>query len=114
MVDKSRRAELLQQYATRAPPNGVFAVRNAKTGEAWVGHSKNIDKQQNGLWARLAGGMCFNKDVQASWNAHGADAFSYEILERFTEIDPHAIQRMLPERADEWRTELKAGTVKGT
>jgi hypothetical protein len=114
MIDKSRRKELQQTFLERPPQNGVFAVRNAKTGDVWVGHSKNIDKQQNGLWARLAGGMCFNRDVQASWNAHGADAFSYDILERLTETDIHALQRMLPERADVWRAELKAGTVKGT
>lgn len=114
MINKSRRKELVQAFSERPPQNGVFAVRNAKTGDVWVGHSKNIDKQQNGLWARLASGMCFNKDVQASWNAHGADAFSYEILERFTETDPHAVERMLPERSGEWRNELKAGTVKGT
>lgn len=114
MVDKSRRQELLQQFSERPPQNGVFAVRNAKTGEVWVGHSKNIDKQQNGLWGRLNGGQCFNKDVQASWKASGADAFSYEILERITETDLHALQRLLPERADHWRAELKAGTVKGT
>ena len=43
MVDKSRRAELLQQYATRAPPNGVFAVRNANT------HSMKADVQERSL-----------------------------------------------------------------
>ena len=56
-MDKSRRKELMQQYADRGPQTGVFAVRNAATGEVWVGQSKNIDKQQNGLWARLRGGL---------------------------------------------------------
>lgn len=114
MVDKARRKELLQQYADRDPPNGVFAVRNAVTGEVWVGHSRNLDKQKNGLWARLAGGMCVNKDVQASWAAHGETAFTYEILEQLTETDPHALQRLMPERAAAWLEQLQAGVVKGT
>jgi hypothetical protein len=51
-MDKARRKELLQQYADRGPQTGVFAVRNTATGETWVGASRNIDKQQNGLRAR--------------------------------------------------------------
>ena len=113
-MDKKRRQELLEQYANRKQPTGVFAVRNSKSGEVWVGYSKNVDVQKNGLWGRLASGMCFNRDVQASWNKDGVDAFSYEILEHIEETDPHAIQRLMPERAQAWREELKAGTVKGT
>jgi hypothetical protein len=113
-MDRKRRQELQEQYANRKQPTGVFAVRNSASGEIWVGHSKNLDVQKNGLWVRLAGGTCFNRDLQESWAKHGAEAFSYEILEHVEETDPHAIQRLLPERADEWRTELKAGTVKGT
>ena len=114
MVDKSRRAELLQQYADRSPPNGVFAVRNAASGEVWVGHSRNVDKQQNGLWARLRGDMCVNKDVQASWAKHGEAAFSYEILEQLTETDKYVLERLLPEHAAHWRAQLQAGVIKGT
>ena len=57
-MDKKRRQELLDQYANRKQPTGVFAVRNSASGEAWVGHSKNLDVQQNGLWGRLKSGMC--------------------------------------------------------
>lgn len=114
MVDRARRKELLQQYSERAPQNGVFAVRNSATSEVWVGVSRNLDVQKNGLWARLAGGMSSNKDVQASWASHGAAAFSYEILERFTENDPHIIERLRLERPAHWRKTLDAGTVKGT
>jgi hypothetical protein len=114
MLDKSRRKELLQQYADRAPPNGVFAVRNSATGEVWVGHSRNLDKQKNGLWVRLKGNSCTSREMQASWTKHGEAAFSYEILEQLTETDPHAIQRLLPERAAAWREQLNAGLIKGT
>lgn len=114
MPDKSRRKELQQQYAERGPQTGGFALRNTVTGEVWVGVSKNLDKQKNGLWGRLASGVCFNKDVQASWNKSGAAAFTYEILEHVSDPDPHVLERELPERAALWREQLKAGTVKGT
>jgi hypothetical protein len=113
-VDKKRRQELQEQYANRKQPTGVFAVRNSASGEVWVGHSRNIDVQKNGLWGRLSSGMCFNRDVQDSWKEHGEAVFSYEILEMIEETDPHAIQRLLPEKAQVWRDKLKAGTVKGT
>jgi hypothetical protein len=113
-VDKKRRQELMDEYANRKQPTGVFAVRNSASGEVWVGHSKNIDVQKNGLWMRLAGGTCFNRDVQDSWKKHGEAAFSYEILEHIEEADPHTLQRVLPQRAAHWREQLKAGTVKGT
>lgn len=114
MVDKARRKELQQEYEDRPPQYGVFAVRNSKTGEVWVGTSKNLDVQQNGLWVRLRGKMLVNKDVQDSWNKHGEAKFSYSILERITESDPHVIERLMPERAAAWRAQLKAGVIKGT
>ena len=113
-MDKARRKELMQQYAERGPQTGVFAVRNSATDEVWVGQSKNIDKQQNGLWARLNGGLCSSAEVQASWLKHGAAAFSYEVLEQVTEADPHVLERVLPERTKAWREQLGAGSVKGS
>lgn len=112
-MDKSRRKELMQQYAERGPQTGVFAVRNTASGEVWVGASHNIDKQQNGLWMRLRGGMCVNKDVQASWKKDGEAAFTYEVLEKVEEADPHVLERVLPERTTAWREQLGAGIVKG-
>ncbi len=115
MVDNARRKELLRQYAEDRPPqDGVFALRNSATGETWVGVSRNLDAQKNGLWARLAGGRLSNVDVQASWKTSGEAAFSYDILERFTETDTHAIELLRMERAAHWRQELGAGTIKGT
>jgi hypothetical protein len=89
-MDKKRRKELLQECAERQQPVGVFAVHNTASGEVWVGHSRNLDVQKNGLWVRLAGGMSPNADVQASWKEHGEAAFSYEILEH---MEPDRLRR---------------------
>lgn len=114
MVSSERRKELLQEYAERPAQTGIFAVRNSKTGEVWVGASRNVDMQQNGLWTRLRNRMLINKDVQDSWNRHGEARFSYSILERITETDPYVLERTLPERANVWRQQLRAGVIKGT
>jgi len=114
MVDKARRKELLQEYQERPPQYGIFAVRNSKTGEVWVGASKNIDFQESGLWVRRRGKLRMIKVGQKSWNKHGEAKFSYSILERITETDPHVVERIMPERAAAWRAQLKAGVIKGT
>lgn len=113
MVDKSRRQELLQQFSERPPQNGVFALKNSVTGESWIGVSRNLDTQINGLRVRLNSNQLVNKDVQTSWNTHGEAAFSYEVMERFAETDPHVIELKRTERAEYWRAQLNAGTVKG-
>jgi hypothetical protein len=114
MVDKSRRKELLQQYAERPPQDGVFAVRNIVTGEAWVGVSRNLDVQKNSLWMRFASDRINNPEADASWKAYGAAAFNYEVLERFSDTDRHVIERLRLERQQSWSDRLKAGILRGT
>jgi hypothetical protein len=113
MIDKEQRYDLLEAYANRPGQNGIFAVRNTKTGEVWVGASRNLDAQKDGLWMRLSDKMLYEKDIQASWNKHGKGKFSYAILERIIETDPAMIERALPERAAVWRAQLNAGVIKG-
>ncbi len=114
MVDKSRRKELLQQYAERKPSVGIFAVKCSATGEAWVGWSKALDKRKNSLWFQLraGGGVGIGVvDLQPIWKAHGEDAFSYEILEELTEDNPHKLELLLDERAAHWRAKLDARPI---
>lgn len=112
MVDNLRRKELLQQYAERKPSVGVFAVKCAATGEAWIAWSRSLDKRKNGIWFELrAGGGHGVTEIYPSWKAHGEDAFSYEVLEELAEDNPHRLEILLEERAGYWRTKLNAGTL---
>jgi hypothetical protein len=113
-MDKARRKEMLREYADRAPSVGVFAVTCAATGRAWVGWSKSLDKRKNSLGFQWnAGGDAGAPDVRAAWKAHGADAFSYEVLETITEDNPHKLELLLGERAVYWRAQLNAGSLPG-
>ncbi len=52
-MDKSKRRDAVREYKERAPRRGVFAVRCAPTGEAWVSAWPNLDGQQNSTWFGL-------------------------------------------------------------
>lgn len=106
-MDKARRKELMQAYSERKPATGVFAVKCAPTGEAWVGWSKSLDKRQNALWFQLRAGMLLEApDLAIAWKTHGEDAFTYETLEEISEDDPHKLGRLLEERMLDWRAKL--------
>lgn len=112
-MDKSRRKALMQEYADRKQPVGVYAVRCSASGEVWVAWSRNVDKRWNALAFQLTAGNCPETGLQASWTRHGAESFAYEILEELEESDPHVLERLLPERADLWRAKLNAAALDG-
>jgi hypothetical protein len=113
-MDRVRRKEMLRAYAERAPSIGVFAVKCAPTGAAWVGWSKALDKRKNSLWFQWnAGGDAGAPEVCAAWKTYGAGAFSYEILEAITEDNPHRLAMLLEERTAWWRDRLSAGALPG-
>jgi group I intron endonuclease len=61
---------------------GVYRIKNEKNGKLLVGSSPNLD----GIWNRhqfeLSLGNHRNRQLQQEWNEYGADAFSFEVLER--------------------------------
>lgn len=113
MVDKSRREELLREYAERKQPMGVYLVRCATSGEAWVAWTKNLDKRWNALLFQARVGGAKDAEFQAAFAKHGEGAFSYEVLEELKETNPHTLETLLPERAAHWRAKLGAGEMWG-
>ncbi|MBS0331952.1 MAG: GIY-YIG nuclease family protein [Proteobacteria bacterium] len=114
-MDKSSRRQLVRDYKERKAPIGVYAVRCAATGEAWVGVSKDLEQQPNRLWFALRMGGHPNKSMQAAYAAHGAEAFAIETLDVVDDRDLGVIGReaRLKEREAHWRAELGAGKVVG-
>jgi hypothetical protein len=111
-MDKSRRKELIREYAERPPSVGIFAVKCAATGDAWVGWSKSLDKRQNGLWFSLrTGSLPAAPDLAGAWKVHGEAAFSYEVLEAIGEDNPHKLELLLDERTTHWRRELNGKAI---
>ncbi|MBI1361914.1 MAG: GIY-YIG nuclease family protein [Alphaproteobacteria bacterium] len=113
-MDKATRKQIQRDYVERKRSMGVFAVRCAATGQAWVGATRNLENRQNGLWFTFKAGGAPDKALQAAWDAHGEAAFSYEPLEEIPLDNPHAIGDLLTERAAQWREQLDAGELPGT
>jgi hypothetical protein len=111
-MDRQDRKAAIAAYKDRKPAYGVFAVICGATGEAWVGHSRHVDTQRNGLWFALKLGSSPHRTLQAAWNEHGADAFRFEELDRLREDFP-ALSRIdeLKQRQALWQARLQANAL---
>lgn len=108
MASADRKA-LINDYKDRETIAGVFAVICSATGRAWVGQSRHIDTQQNGLWFALKMGGSPFRSLQAEWTAHGADSFRFEQLDRLSpDLSDMARKDELKKRAALWTARLEA------
>ena len=108
MTSANRKA-LIADYKDRETIAGVFAVICSATGRAWVGASRHIDTQQNGLWFSLKMGSSPYRSLQAEWNAHGGDSFRFEQLDRLSpDLSDMARKDELKKRAALWAARLEA------
>jgi hypothetical protein len=106
----SGRKALLRAYKERKVEAGIYAVRCAVTGQAWVGATPDLATRQNGVWFSLRQGSHREKSLQAAWNAHGPDAFVFEAVEA---IDAEGLDRFgrdsrLKDRREHWIAALNA------
>lgn len=108
-ISKQDRKAALAAYKERKVVAGVFAVRCAATGEAWVGRAADISTIRNRLWFALGNGSHPVKSLQVAWATHGPDAFSFEELERFDADElPYVRDATLREAHARWRQALGA------
>jgi hypothetical protein len=106
------RKEAIRKFKERKTPRGIFAVRCAATGTLWVGSSRNLDAAKNGFWFGLRIGSHLDKSLQSEWNAHGEQAFAYEVLETLKDdVHPLELADLLKERQRHWMTRLDARGV---
>ncbi|HXA37632.1 MAG TPA: GIY-YIG nuclease family protein [Phenylobacterium sp.] len=114
-MDKPNRRQAVRDYKERKVALGIFAVRCAATGEAWVGVSRDLAQQQNRVWFGLKTGGHPNRALQAAWAQHGEAAFSFEVLEAAQAEDLGEYERanMLKAREAHWRAELAAAKISG-
>jgi hypothetical protein len=113
MMDKRQRRDLVRSYKERTLQQGVFAVHCRAAGAVWVGATRNLDHQQNGIWFMLRNGGHPNRAISDAWRVHGESAFAYEILEQVRDENPQLIPLLLRERAVHWLSTLNAAPVTG-
>lgn len=108
-MNREARKALVGAYKEKKTVAGVYAVICSATGQAWVGQSRHIDTQQNGLWFTLRTGSCRTPSLQAAWREHGEAQFRYEQLDRLPEeVSALLVGPELKTRARLWAGRLQA------
>jgi hypothetical protein len=104
-MDRSRRKNLARQYRETPRPMGVYRVRCAATGREILGASRDLPSALNRQRAQLSLGSHPDKDLQADWEAHGAGAFTFEVLDTLAPRDDPGYDPSadLEELAGMWR-----------
>jgi hypothetical protein len=106
-MDRSERKAAVSAYKERKPIAGVYPIRCAATDAQWVGAAPDLST----IWTRrafaLRQGIETNRALQSAWSTHGAESFTFKILE---EIDLEQLtygrERALRERIAHWREAL--------
>jgi len=106
------RKDLIAACKERKTVAGVFAVICTATGETWVGQSRHIDTQRNGLWFTLKHGRFPYRALQEAWDEHGEAEFRFEQLDRLPEdISAMARDTELKQRSALWTARLRAAVL---
>jgi hypothetical protein len=111
-MKREDRKAAVAAYRKREVATGIYAVRCVPTGAVWVGQAPDLSTIQNRLWFTLRLGNNTHRSLQDAWRAEGAEAFTYEILERLEaeELD-YVRDRLLQERLMHWADKLQATRI---
>ena len=77
-MDTASRKAAVADYKRQPTLAGVYAVICTATGQTWVGKSRHIDTEQNGLWFALRLGSCPFRSLQSVWKEHPHEDFRFE------------------------------------
>lgn len=106
------RKAAIAAYKERKTVAGIFVVRCAVSGEAWVGQAPNLETIQNRIWFSLRQGSHTCHSLQAAWNAHGETGLTFGECERLEDEETAYVRNaLLRERLLHWRAELKAELI---
>ena len=109
-MDKHARREAIRDFKEKKIIAGVYAVRCAPSGDVWVAGAPNVEPQHQRHWFGLRTGGHHNRTMQAAWNAHGGEAFSFEVLERLDDeaLTPLGRADLIKARERHWLAALGA------
>jgi len=109
MISKEQKKEAISKFKERKSSLGIFAVRCTATGTVWVGFSRNLDANRNGIWFSLRHGLHRDQPLQHEWNAQGESAFEYQVLEQLKDDVPSLlVADLLKESKQRWMSQLQA------
>ena len=111
MKSEDRKAAV-SAYKERKTEAGIYAVRCLPSDQIWVGGAPDLSTIQNRLWFTLRQGRSPHRSLQTAWNTHGADAFGFEVVERFDDEDIGYLRdRIMKDRLVRWTEQLQAARI---
>lgn len=106
------RKAAIAAYKERKTIAGIYAVRCAASGQAWVGQASNLETIQNRIWFSLRQGSHICHNLQAAWNAHGKAGLTFGECERLDDEETAYVRNaLLKERLLHWQAELNAEAI---
>ncbi|MEI7527093.1 MAG: GIY-YIG nuclease family protein [Mariniphaga sp.] len=85
------RKELKEEYMQMKFKMGVFQIKNNINGKVFIGSSLDLNAIWHAQKLQLDFGIHPNSDLQKDWKEHGAENFSYEIIEEIKQGDDKPI-----------------------
>ncbi|HWU02350.1 MAG TPA: GIY-YIG nuclease family protein [Novosphingobium sp.] len=106
------RQEARAAYKERKVMAGIYAVCCTASGQKWVGKAPDLSTIQNRLWFTLRHGGNPHRALQSAWRLHGAQAFTFEVVECVREEDlQFGRDQALKRRLDHWAGVLGAARI---
>ncbi|MGG2198465.1 MULTISPECIES: GIY-YIG nuclease family protein [Paenibacillus] len=81
-MDKNKRKELLEVYKQLKTYMGVIQITNKVNGKIYVDSYPNLKNKWVTIKGQLEMGRFANSQLQKDWKELGAEAFTYEELEK--------------------------------
>jgi hypothetical protein len=106
------RKAAIAAYKDRKTVAGIYVVRCAASGEAWVGQAPNLETIQNRICFSLRQGSHTCRSLQAAWKMHGEAGLTLGECERLKdEASDYVRNALLKERMLHWLSELNAEPI---
>jgi hypothetical protein len=106
------RKAAIAAYKERKTVAGIYVVRCAVSGEAWVGQAPNLETIQNRIWFSLRHGSHPCRGLQAAWTTHGEAGLTFGKCERLEDEESAYVRNaLLKERMLHWLSELRPEAI---
>lgn len=112
-MEQQARKAAVAAYRERKSEPGIYALTCRPTGERWVGRASDLASVENRLAFALKMASTPHRSLQSAAREHGADAFTFEAIERLDAKDESEalVWARLKKRLDHWRDRLGATAI---
>lgn len=66
--------------------SGIYLIRNSVNGKIYIGSAENLGRRRREHWKELRNREHCNAHLQAAWSKYGEEEFSFEVLERCSDL----------------------------